>query len=363
MSESLRNDGRIWTPKRLEDAERLRLNTLLPTEILEKDKNYFLEEQYPAFGNLVPRDVATRACKRQCDAGYGVNKLGKAVFLDFSDSIQRYGKEQIVDKYGNLFQMYQKITTINPLSQPMMIYPAPHYTMGGLWVDYNLMTTVPGLYAIGEANFSDHGANRLGASALMQGLVDGYFILPYTIGDYLSDKIKVPFTDVSHQAFDQAEAAINNRINAYFSGNRTFSADFFHQALGRIMWKKVGMDRTEAGLKFALNKIERLKKEFLKDVYVPGSRYDFNYELEKTLRAADFIDLGQLMALDALNRNESCGSHFRREMQTQDNECLRDDKNFMYVAAWEYTGIDNPPILHKENLVYEFVNIIERNYF
>ncbi|MCL2727867.1 MAG: fumarate reductase/succinate dehydrogenase flavoprotein subunit [Bacteroidales bacterium] len=362
MSESLRNDGRIWTPKKKEDVERLRLNTLQPSQILETDRDYFLEEQYPAFGNLVPRDVATRACKRQCDAGYGVNKIGKAVFLDFSDALLRLGRDEIEDRYGNLFQMYQKITTVNPINQPMMIYPAPHYTMGGLWVDYNLMTTIPGLYAIGEANFSDHGANRLGASALMQGLVDGYFILPYTIGDYLADKIKVPFTDVNHPVFDETEVTIKDRISSLFSDNRSNSADFFHQALGRIMWKKVGMDRSDAGLRFALRKIEELKSAFLEGIYVSGSRYDLNYELEKALRVSDFIEIAQLMAFDALNRKESCGSHFRREMQTKEGECLRDDISFMYVSAWEFNGIDNPPILHKEILEYDYINIIERNY-
>ena len=362
MSESLRNDGRIWVPKKMEDVEKLRKKQIKPSQIAEEDRDYYLERRYPAFGNLVPRDVASRAAKERCDAGYGVNETGLAVFLDFKTAIERLGKDVITQRYGNLFQMYEKITDTDPYKEPMMIYPAIHYTMGGIWVDYNLQTTIPGLYAIGEANFSDHGGNRLGASALMQGLADGYFILPYTIGDYLSHKIQEPKTDINHPAFAEAEKAVKEKINKLLSIKGKRSVDDIHKQLGLVMWDYVGMARNEAGLKKALELIKDLKKEFWSNVYVAGENGEFNQELEKALRLADFLEMGELMALDALNRRESCGGHFREEMQTEDGETKRDDENFMYVSAWEYKGENVAPELHKEPLNYEFVKPSTRNY-
>lgn len=362
MSESLRNDGRIWVPKKLEDVKRLRAKEIKASQIPEEDRDYYLERRYPAFGNLVPRDVASRAAKERCDAGYGVNETGLAVFLDFSTAIKRLGKDVITARYGNLFQMYEKITAVNPYEEPMMIYPAIHYTMGGIWVDYNLQTTIPGLYAIGEANFSDHGGNRLGASALMQGLADGYFILPYTIGDYLSHKIQEPKVDTNDPAFAEAEKAVREKIAKLFSIKGTQTVDYYHKQLGHIMWEHVGMARNEAGLKKAIVEIQALRKKFWEDVYVPGENGEFNPEIEKALRVADFMEIGELMARDALHRKESCGGHFREEMQTPDGETLRDDVNFVYVAAWEYTGADKEPVLHKEPLNFEFVKPSTRNY-
>ncbi|MDR0667264.1 MAG: fumarate reductase/succinate dehydrogenase flavoprotein subunit [Prevotellaceae bacterium] len=362
MSESLRNDGRIWVPKKQEDVEKLRRKAIKASQIPEDDRDYYLERRYPAFGNLVPRDVASRAAKERCDAGFGVNETGLAVFLDFSTAIQRLGKTVIEQRYGNLFQMYEKITDVNPYEEPMMIYPAIHYTMGGLWVDYNLMTTVPGLYAIGEANFSDHGGNRLGASALMQGLADGYFILPYTIGDYLADKIQEKKADTAHPAFEEAERAVCDKMNKLLAIKGSQTVDYYHKQLGRIMWEYVGMARHEAGLKKAIDEIRTLRKAFWENVYVPGEPGEFNQELEKAARVADFFELGELMALDALNRVESCGGHFREEMQTDDGETKRDDQQYMYVAAWQYRGADAEPSLHKETLNYEFVKPSTRNY-
>lgn len=362
MSESLRNDGRIWVPKKKEDVERLRKKQVKASQIPEEDRDYYLERRYPAFGNLVPRDVASRAAKERCDAGFGVNETGLAVFLDFKSAIERLGKDVITARYGNLFQMYEKITDVNPYEEPMMIYPAIHYTMGGLWVDYNLMTTVPGLYAIGEANFSDHGGNRLGASALMQGLADGYFILPYTIGDYLSHKIQAPKVDTNAPEFAEAEKAVKEKIAKLLSIKGKKSVDTLHKELGHIMWEYVGMARSEEGLKTAIEKIKVLRKEFWSNVYVAGTNEQFNQELEKALRLADFLEIGELMAIDALDRNESCGGHFRIEMQTPDGETKRDDVNYMYVAAWEYQGFDKQPVLHKEPLKYEYIEVATRNY-
>ena len=362
MSESLRNDGRIWVPKNMDDVMALRNGTKKPSDIAEEDRDYYLERRYPAFGNLVPRDVASRAAKERCDAGYGVNNTGLAVFLDFKTAIERLGKDVIAARYGNLFQMYEKITDVDPYKEPMMIYPAIHYTMGGIWVDYNLQTTVPGLYAIGEANFSDHGGNRLGASALMQGLADGYFILPYTIGDYLAGKFKEPKTDVNAPEFAEAEKAITDKIAKLFAVKGKRSVDSYHKELGLIMWNNVGMARNEAGLKEAIEKIQALKADFWKNVFVAGENAEFNQELEKALRLVDFFEIGELMARDALNRNESCGGHFREEMQTEEGETKRDDENYMYVAAWEYKGENEVPELHKEPLVYENIKIATRNY-
>jgi succinate dehydrogenase / fumarate reductase flavoprotein subunit len=362
MSESLRNDGRIWVPKKLEDVKKLRNKEITPSQIPEEDRDYYLERRYPAFGNLVPRDVASRAAKERCDAGYGVNETGLAVFLDFKSAIERLGEHVIAERYGNLFQMYEKITDVNPYKEPMMIYPAIHYTMGGLWVDYNLQTTIPGLYAIGEANFSDHGGNRLGASALMQGLADGYFILPYTIGDYLASRIQVPKTDINNPAFVEAESNVKKRVDKLLSINGTQTVDFYHKKLGHIMWEYVGMARNESGLKKAIEEIRVLREQFWHDVKVPGTFSELNQELEKALKVADFMEIGELMALDALDRKESCGGHFREEMQTEDGETLRDDNNFMYVSAWEYTGDGVEPNLHKEPLNYEFVKPSTRNY-
>jgi len=383
MSESLRNDGRIWVPKKLEDVKAIREGNLKPTEIKEEDRDYYLERRYPAFGNLVPRDVASRAAKERCDAGFGVNKTGEAVYLDFASAITRYGKEQahvkglneddpilvkklgqqvVRAKYGNLFQMYEKIVDQNPYETPMMIYPAVHYTMGGVWVDYNLMTTIPGCYAIGEANFSDHGANRLGASALMQGLADGYFVLPYTIGDYLADDIRTGPIDTNHPEFEKAEAAVNAQIEGFLSNHGKNSVDFYHRKLGKIMWDKCGMSRNEKGLRQAIKEINELREDFYKNVNVPGKSNEFNEQLAKAGRVADFLELGELFARDALERTESCGGHFREESQTPEGEALRDDKNFTFVSAWESKGNPSKAKLHKEDLKYEEIEVKTRSY-
>ncbi|MEG2771933.1 MAG: fumarate reductase/succinate dehydrogenase flavoprotein subunit [Alistipes sp.] len=362
MSESLRNDGRIWVPKRIEDVAAIRSGALKPSDVSEENRDYYLERRYPAFGNLVPRDVASRAAKERCDAGFGVNETGLAVFLDFKTALVRLGKEVIKQRYGNLFDMYKEITDVNPYEQPMQIFPAVHYTMGGIWVDYNLMTTVPGLYAIGEANFSDHGANRLGASALMQGLADGYFVLPYTIGDYLAHKIQAKKVATDTPAFVEAEKAVKAKIEKLFAIKGKQSVDDIHKKLGHIMWDHVGMARTADSLKEAIVQIEALRKEFWKDVKVVGKANDFNVELEKALRLADFLELGELMARDALNREESCGGHFRTEHQTPEGEAKRDDENFVYAAVWEYKGMDVAPELTKEALDFEFVHPAQRNY-
>lgn len=362
MSESLRNDGRIWVPKKKEDVEAIRAGKKKASDIPEQDRDYYLERRYPAFGNLVPRDVASRAAKERCDAGFGVNNTGLAVFLDFKTAIERLGEDVIRERYGNLFQMYEKIVDTNPYKEPMMIYPAVHYTMGGIWVDYNLMTTIPGLYAIGEANFSDHGANRLGASALMQGLADGYFVLPYTIGDYLAKEIQSPKVDVNTKEFDEAEKAVRAKIEKLLSIQGKQSVDDLHKKLGHIMWECVGMAREKAGLERAIKEIAALREEFWKDVKVSGSQYEFNQELEKALRVADFMELGELMARDALLRNESCGGHFRVEYQTPEGEALRDDEHYVYAAAWEWTGENKEPELHKEELTFETVHLAQRNY-
>ncbi|MEK9531004.1 MAG: fumarate reductase/succinate dehydrogenase flavoprotein subunit, partial [Flavobacteriaceae bacterium] len=357
MSESLRNDGRIWVPKKKADAQAIREGKLKPIDLAEEDRDYYLERRYPAFGNLVPRDVASRAAKERCDAGYGVNKTGEAVFLDFADAIVRYGKEKahvkgldeddmgvvqklgkeiVKAKYGNLFQMYEKIVDQNPYETPMMIYPAVHYTMGGVWVDYNLMTSIPGCFAIGEANFSDHGANRLGASALMQGLADGYFVLPYTIGDYLADDIRTGAISTETAEFEAAEKNVRAQIDALISNKGTKTVDYFHRKLGKIIWNKCGMSRNEKELKEAINEVKALREAFYKEVYVPGTPDSFNESLAKALRVADFLELGELFAKDALQRTESCGGHFREESQSPEGEALRDDENFTYVSAWEY---------------------------
>ena len=362
MSESLRNDGRICVPKKLEDVKAIRAGKLKPSQIAEEDRDYYLERRYPAFGNLVPRDVASRAAKERCDAGYGVNETGLAVYLDFKTAIERLGKDIIKQRYGNLFDMYEEITDVSPYEQPMQIFPAVHYTMGGIWVDYNLMTTIPGLYAIGEANFSDHGANRLGASALMQGLADGYFVLPYTIGDYLSHKIQAPKVKTDTKAFDEAEKGVKEKIAKLLAINGKQSVDDIHKKLGHIMWENVGMARTKESLEKAITEIQALRKEFWKDVKVVGKENDFNVELEKALRLADFLELGELMARDALNREESCGGHFRTEHQTEEGEAKRDDENFVYAAVWEYKGMDQAPELTKEPLNFEFVHPAQRNY-
>jgi len=362
MSESLRNDGRIWVPKNIEDAKKLQAGTIRPTEIKEEDRDYYLERRYPAFGNLVPRDVASRAAKERCDAGFGVNNTGLAVYLDFSSAIQRLGKDVVEARYGNLFQMYEKITNDNPYETPMMIYPAIHYTMGGIWVDYELMTSIPGLFAIGEANFSDHGANRLGASALMQGLADGYFVLPYTIQNYLADQIQVPRFSTDRPEFDEAEKGIKDRIARLMSIKGKQSVDSLHKKLGHIMWDFVGMGRDREGLEKAIVELKALKKEFWSDVRIPGKADDLNVELEKALRLADFIEIGELMARDAHDREESCGGHFRLEHQTPEGEALRHDDKFAYVSCWEYQGEDQDPVLLKEPLDYEFVVRQQRNY-
>ena len=383
MSESLRNDGRIWVPKNIEDSIAIREGRLKPTEILEENRDYYLERRYPAFGNLVPRDVASRAAKERCDAGFGVNKTGEAVYLDFASSIIRYGKEQahvkgldendsvlvkklgqdvVRAKYGNLFQMYEKIVDQNPYETPMMIYPAVHYTMGGVWVDYNLMTSIPGCYAIGEANFSDHGANRLGASALMQGLADGYFVLPYTIGDYLSDDIRTGPIDTKLPEFEKAEASVKVQLEAFITNNGSQSVDYYHRKLGKIMWDKCGMSRNEKGLKDAIKEIKELREDFYKNVNVPGRSDEFNEQLAKAGRVADFLELGELFAKDALERSESCGGHFREESQTPEGEALRDDKNFTFVSAWEFKGAPSKAKLHKEQLKYEEIEVKTRSY-
>jgi len=355
MSESLRNDGRVWVPKTKGDPRK-------PNEIPEDERDYYLERRYPAFGNLVPRDVASRAAKERCDAGYGVGPTGLSVYLDFRDAIQKKGRKYIEENYGNLFEMYEKITGESPYEVPMRIYPAGHYTMGGLWVDYNLMTTIPGLYAIGEANFSDHGANRLGASSLMQTSGDGYFILPYTIADYLADEIKTPKILTSTPEFDAAEKEVKDRIEKLMSINGTETATSFHKRLGKIMWDYCGMVRNEEGLKKALTLLDELKDEFWKNLKVPDTANELNQELEKANRVADFLELGKLMVYDALNRKESCGAHFREESQTETGEAKRDDENYSYVAAWEFTGDGKEPILHKEELKFEYVKLQERSY-
>ena len=362
MSESLRNDGRIWVPKKIEDAKALQAGKKQGKDIPEEDRDYYLERRYPAFGNLVPRDVASRAAKERCDAGFGVNNTGLAVFLDFSDAIKRLGKEVVKQKYGNLFDMYEEITDENPYETPMMIYPALHYSMGGLWVDYELQTSIPGLFAIGEANFSDHGANRLGASALMQGLADGYFVLPYTIQNYLADQIQVPRFSTDLPEFEEAEKNIEARINKLMSIKGKESVDSLHKRLGHIMWEHIGMARDEKGLKEAIEMLKDLKKEFWSNVFIPGSGNDQNIELEKALRLADFIEIGTLMAHDALDRAESCGGHFRVEHQTEEGEALRHDDKFSYVSCWEYQGEDKDPVMLKEMLNYEFVVPQTRNY-
>ena len=383
MSESLRNDGRIWVPKKKEDAEAIREGRLKPIDLAEEDRDYYLERRYPAFGNLVPRDVASRAAKERCDEGFGVNKTGEAVFLDFAAAIERYGKEKahvkgldendnalvqklgkqvIKAKYGNLFQMYEKIVDQNPYETPMMIYPAVHYTMGGVWVDYNLMTTVPGCFAIGEANFSDHGANRLGASALMQGLADGYFVLPYTIGDYLADDIRTGAISTDSPEFEEAESNVRAQIDGFFKNKGTKTVDYFHRKLGKIIWNKCGMSRNKEGLQEAIAEVKALREEFYKDVFVPGTADSFNEPLAKALRVADFLELGELFAKDALERTESCGGHFREESQTPEGEALRDDKNYTFVSAWEHKGEPSKAKLHKEVLKYENIELKTRSY-
>ena len=383
MSESLRNDGRIWVPKNMEDVKALRDGTLKATDIKEEDRDYYLERRYPAFGNLVPRDVASRAAKERCDAGFGVNQTGEAVFLDFSSAITRYGKEQallkgldendrkvvkklgqeiVKSKYGNLFQMYEKIVDDDPYETPMMIYPAVHYTMGGIWVDYKLMTKVPGLYAIGEANFSDNGANRLGASALMQGLADGYFVLPYTIGDYLADDIRTGPIANDSEEFMVAEKNVVERLNKLVTNNGKNSVDYYHKKLGKIMWDKCGMARNEKGLKEAIQEIKTLRKDFWENVKVPGKADGLNNELEKAGRVADFLELGELFAKDALTRNESCGGHFREEYATKEGEAERDDENFTFVSAWEYKGEPSEAKLHKEELNFQDIEVKVRSY-
>ncbi|MEP1088631.1 fumarate reductase/succinate dehydrogenase flavoprotein subunit [Algoriphagus sp.] len=361
MSESLRNDGRVWVPKTKETAEKLRKGEIKPRDIKEEDRDYYLERKYPSFGNLVPRDVASRNAKDVCDEGRGVNETGQAVFLDFRDAINRDSEDAIRARYGNLFDMYQQITGENPYQTPMKIYPAVHYTMGGLWVDYNLSTTVPGLYSLGEANFSDHGANRLGASALMQGLADGYFVIPYTIGDYLAQIGPAP-VDTNHPEFAKAEKGVKDAIQKLLSINGTKTVDHFHKALGHIMWEYCGMARNAEGLTKAKGMIQELKKEFWKDVKVLGANEELNQTLEKASRVADFLELGELMIDDALNRNESCGGHFRTESQTPEGEALRDDENYAYVAAWEFMAENSPETLHKEPLVFENVKLTQRSY-
>ena len=383
MSESLRNDGRIWVPKNLDDVKSIRAGKLNPTEISEENRDYYLERRYPAFGNLVPRDVASRAAKERCDAGYGVNKTGEAVYLDFAAAIIRYGSEQahikgldendailvkklgqevVRAKYGNLFQMYEKIVDHDPYETPMMIYPAVHYTMGGVWVDYNLMTSVPGCYAIGEANFSDHGANRLGASALMQGLADGYFVLPYTIGDYLADDIQTGKIDTNHPEFEKAEAVVKAQLDRFINTKGKNTVDYYHRKLGKIMWDKCGMSRNTNGLKEAIADIKALREDFYKNVNVPGKTNEFNEQLAKAGRVADFLELGELFAKDALERTESCGGHFREESQTPEGEALRNDKDFTFVSAWEYKGDPSDAKLHKEELNYEEIEVKTRSY-
>ena len=362
MSESLRNDGRIWVPKNEKVAERLRKGEIKAKDVAEEERDYYLERRYPAFGNLVPRDVASRAAKERCDAGFGVNNTGLAVYLDFKEAIGRLGQKVVEEKYGNLFEMYERIVDDNPYETPMMIYPAVHYTMGGLWVDYELQTTIPGLFAAGEANFSDHGANRLGASALMQGLSDGYFILPYTMQNYLADQIGVPRFNPDAPEFMEAEKQIREKINRLMAINGKQTVDSIHRRLGLIMWNKVGMARNEQGLKQAIEEIKALRKEFWQDVKVPATSGGMNNELEKALRVADFLEMGELMARDALMRNESCGGHFREEFQTPDGEAMRNDAEYSFVAAYEYQGPDAEPVLYKEELKFENVEVKQRNY-
>ena len=363
MSESLRNDGRIWVPKKLEDAKRLQRGEIQGKDIPEADRDYYLERRYPAFGNLVPRDVASRAAKERCDKGFGVNNTGLAVFLDFSQAIEDFGKKEIEARYGNLFDMYEEITDESPYETPMQIFPAVHYTMGGIWVDYELMTTIKGLFAIGECNFSDHGANRLGASALMQGLADGYFVLPYTIQNYLADQITVPRFSTELPEFAEAEKAVKARIDRLFAIKGKRSVDSIHKELGHIMWEHVGMGRTKAGLEEGIKMIDALRKEFYTNLFVPGTTEGVNVELEKALRLEDFLLMGQLIANDALHREESCGGHFREEHQTEEGEAKRDDANFFYVGCWEYQGADDKkPVLHKEPLEYEIIKVQTRNY-
>ncbi|MDP4716526.1 MAG: fumarate reductase/succinate dehydrogenase flavoprotein subunit [Flavobacteriales bacterium] len=383
MSESLRNDGRIWVPLHKEDAEAIRAKKLKPTDLPEERRDYYLERRYPAFGNLVPRDVASRAAKERCDAGFGVNATGEAVYLDFASAIMRYGKtaatvqglhnaseDQIRElgtkvveaKYGNLFQMYEQIVAENPYKTPMMIYPAVHYTMGGLWVDYELMTTVTGCYACGEANFSDHGANRLGASALMQGLADGYFVLPYTIGNYLADEISTGAISTNTPEFQEAEKAVKERLEGFFKTTGTETVDTYHKKLGKIIWDYCGMARSKEGLEFAISEVRKIREDFYKNVKVPGGMTGVNTELEKATRVADFIELGELMCLDALDRNESCGGHFREEFQTEEGEALRVDDKYSYVAAWEFSGDPSAPKLNKEDLNYENIKVQQRSY-
>ena len=362
MSESLRNDGRIWVPKNEKVAEKLRKGEIKAKDVAEEERDYYLERRYPAFGNLVPRDVASRAAKERCDAGFGVNNTGLAVYLDFKEAIGRLGQKVVEEKYGNLFEMYERIVDDNPYETPMMIYPAVHYTMGGLWVDYELQTTIPGLFAAGEANFSDHGANRLGASALMQGLSDGYFILPYTMQNYLSDQIGVPRFNPDAPEFMEAEKQIREKINRLMAINGKQTVDSIHRRLGLIMWNKVGMARNEKGLKEAIEEIKALRKEFWQDVKVPATSGGMNNELEKALRVADFLEMGELMARDALMRNESCGGHFREEFQTPDGEAMRNDAEYSFVAAYEYQGPDAEPVLYKEQLKFENVEVKQRNY-
>ena len=362
MSESLRNDGRIWVPKKLEDAKALQAGTKHPNDIPDEDRDFYLERRYPAFGNLVPRDVASRAAKERCDAGYGVNNTGLAVFLDFKYAIERLGEDVVRQRYGNLFDMYEEIADTNPYKEPMMIFPAIHYTMGGIWVDYELQTSVPGLFAIGEANFSDHGANRLGASALMQGLADGYFVLPYTIQNYLADQIQVPRFSTEAPEFVEAEKAVNDKIAKLMAIKGTRSVDSIHKELGLVMWDHVGMARTKESLENALKEIDRVEKLFWSELRIPGEADTLNVELEKALRLLDFIEIGRLMAYDALNREESCGGHFREEHQTEEGEAKRDDENFSYVACWKYTGEGQEPELIKEDLNYQYIKVQQRNY-
>lgn len=362
MSESLRNDGRIWVPKKKEDVEKIRKGELRPIDIPEEDRDYYLERRYPSFGNLVPRDVASRAAKERCDAGFGVNKTGLAVYLDFSEAINRLGKNVVKARYGNLFDMYEEIVNENPYETPMMIFPAVHYTMGGLWVDYELQSTVKGLFVAGEANFSDHGANRLGASALMQGLSDGYFVLPYTLQNYLADQIQTPRVSIESAEFEQAEQNVRSQIERLLNVKGTETVDSFHRRLGKIMWEYVGMAREKTGLEKAIKLISDLRKEFWKNVKVSGSAIGMNSELEKALRVADFLEMGELIARDALQREESCGGHFRVEHQTAEGEAQRDDQNFNFVAAYEYKGSEAVPELHKEQLDFEFVEVKQRNY-
>jgi succinate dehydrogenase / fumarate reductase flavoprotein subunit len=383
MSESLRNDGRIWVPAKIEDAQAIQQGKKRANDIPEADRDYYLERRYPAFGNLVPRDVASRAAKERCDAGFGVNATGQAVYLDYADAIERYGKIEatkmnisnaspekikelgkavVKEKYGNLFDMYLQISGENPYETPMKIYPAVHYTMGGLWVDYELMTTVPGLYALGEANFSEHGANRLGASALMQGLADGYFEIPYTIGSYLSNEIRTGHVATDSPEFEATEKEVRDRIEKLLSTNGTKAVDYYHKRLGKVMWDKCGMARNAEGLKQAIAEIQEIKREFWTNVRVPGEANEFNPELDKAGRVADLIELGELMCYDALDRKESCGGHFREESQTEEGEALRDDDNFAFVSAWEFAGDNNEPILNKEELVYENIKLVQRSY-